>query len=247
MNYNQPSDKDAQPGYNYEADPQWRTKPLTPAQILVNDIRLEKWRKDRGPMLEVNERFASTLVPHQACTTPSSAYVRASDAASNPIESQRFATLEEEYGWIRHLRLRQYQENVYDSEDAAKCRWIHCSSKFPEYIRGFLWALSDHLDGISSIFQTLDNTIQRQTRFSKHGKCFAPFSQVLRPPNVRDQTSMYPMLLAVPFLDWSISGTKPPLRFQVDRREGYHNSRSSSHLLRSVLQHFYRLGGYWRP
>lgn len=49
------------------------------------------------------------------------------------------------------------------------------------------------------------------------------------------------MIIAVPFLDWTINGSKPPLRFQVDRREGFHSARSSSHLLRSVLQHFYRL------
>lgn len=36
-------------------------------------------------------------------------------------------------------------------------------------------------------------------------------------------------------------GPKPLLRFQVDKREGYSSSRSASHLLRSVLQHFYRL------
>lgn len=240
-NYYRQADKDAPPAYNYEADPQWRAKPLTPAQIQVNDVRLERWRPDRGPMLEVNERFASTLVPSEAATTPSAAYVRAADAASNPIEKQRFATLEEQYGWMRHLRLQQYQQHVYDSEDAAKCRWIHCSSKFPEYLRGFLWALSDHPEGMSGILQTLDSTLQRQTRFSKHGKCFAPFSQCLNASSSRTQQSLYPMLLAVPFLDWSILGAKPPLRFQVDRREVYRNSRSSSHLLRSVLQHFYRL------
>lgn len=235
------AEKEQPPAYNYEGDPQWRAKPLTPAQVQVHDIRLERWRADRGPMLEVNERFASTLVPHTAAITPSAAYVRAADAASNPIEKQRFATLEDEYGWMRHLRLQQYQQHVYDSEDAAKCRWIHCSSKFPEYLRGFLWALSDDAERMSSIFHTLDNILQRQTRFSKHGKCFAPFSQSLSNTSSTPQQSMYPMLIAVPFLDWSILGAKPPLRFQVDRREAYRNSRSSSHLLRSVLQHFYRL------
>lgn len=49
------------------------------------------------------------------------------------------------------------------------------------------------------------------------------------------------MLMCLPFLDWSIQGEKPPLRSQVDRREGYSSVRSSSHLLRTVLQHFYRL------
>lgn len=49
------------------------------------------------------------------------------------------------------------------------------------------------------------------------------------------------MLLAVPYLDWSVKGQPPPLRFQIDKREGYSSGLSSSHLLRSLLQHFYRL------
>jgi len=49
------------------------------------------------------------------------------------------------------------------------------------------------------------------------------------------------MLLSVPFLDWTVEGEPPPLRFQVDPKEGYQSSRSSSHMLRSILQHFYRL------
>lgn len=49
------------------------------------------------------------------------------------------------------------------------------------------------------------------------------------------------MLISLPFLDWSVQGEKPPLRFQVDRREGFISVRSSSHLIRTVLQHFYRL------
>lgn len=224
----------------YAADPQWRSKPLTPAQILVHDVRLETWRHDRGPMLEIDERFASTLVSDHAANTLSDSYMRAADAAANPIEEQRFAALEEEYGWMRHLRLQEFQQNAYDSENSAKCRWIHCSSKFPEYLKGFLWAFSNDLSNISTSLHVLDNAIQRQTRFSKHGKYFAPFSQQLN-PTAKGDDAMYPMLMAVPFLDWSIHGQKPPLRFQVDKREGFHSARSSSHLLRSVLQHFYRL------
>ncbi len=228
-------------GYDYDSDPSWKSKSNTPNQVLVNDIRLERWRHDRGPMLEINERSASTLVPDNASLTPSASYVRAADAASNPIEQQKFAELEESYGWMRHLRLRQYQQHAYDSEDSAKCRWIHCSSKFPEYLRGVLWALSEDMTNISSTLQTLDSTLQQQTRFSKHGKCFAPFSQPLDLGTSKEAGSTYPMLLAVPFLDWSILGAKPPLRFQVDKREGFQSARSSSHLIRSVLQHFYRL------
>lgn len=162
MNYQTRYEKGYETTPDYEADPQWRSKPLTPAQILVHDVRLETWRPDRGPMLEMNERFASTIVPDHAANTTSVGYVRASEAASNPIERQKFSTLEEEYGWMRHLRIEQYQQNAYDSENSAKCRWIHCSSKFPEYLRGFLWALSDDLSNVSTSLHLLDNVIQRQ-------------------------------------------------------------------------------------
>ena len=234
-------EKELPAGINYEADPRWKSKPLTPAQILVNDIRLETWRTDRGPMLEINERFTSTLVPDIAAITSSENYVRAAEAANNPIEQQKFSELEENYGWMRHLRLQEYQRHAYDSEHSAKCRWIHCSSKFPEYLRGFLWGLSSDSATIAASLHVLDNTIQRQTRYSKHGKHFAPFAQPLRQPSLFKDDSFYPMLITVPFLDWSIIGPKPPLRFQVDRKEGFHSARSASHVLRSVLQYFYRL------
>ena len=238
--YYVPQDKETQ-SYDYESDEKWRRKPLTPSQILLHDIRLETWRRDRGPLLEINERQCSSLVPELAAVTPSASYVRAAEAATNPIEQQRFKSLEEEYGWMRHLRLQQYQQHEYDDEWSAKCRWVHCSSKFPEYLRGFLWALSDDMSTIAHSLQMLDSTIQRQQRFSKHGKYFAPFSQTLCPANSEVANGLYPMLIAVPFLDWTVLGSKPPLRFQVDRREGFRSAKSSSHLLRSVLQHFYRL------
>lgn len=127
-----PLEKEVEPTPNYEADPQWRSKPLTPAQILVHDVRLERWRVNRDPLLEIVERPSSTLIPKHAASTPSDGIVRASEAAKNPIEKQRFLNLEEEYGWMRRLRLSHYQANEHDSEDSAKCRWIHISSKFQE-------------------------------------------------------------------------------------------------------------------
>ena len=234
------AEKDDETGYNYEADSRWRGKPLTPAQVLVNDIRLERWRPEVGPLLEIKERLSSSLVPETASITPSASYVRAAEAATNPIEQQRFARLEEEYGWMRYLRLQQYQQYPSDPETSAKCRWIHCSSKFTEYLRGALWSLTNDLTKISKSLQVLEDAIQQHVRFSKHGKYFTPFSQKLAGTRA-DENNAYPMLISIPFLDWSIQGEKPPLRFQVDRREGYNSARSAAHMLRTVLQHFYRL------
>ena len=193
-------------------------------------------------MLEVNERSAYELVPDTAASTPSASQMRVNEASTNPISRQKFTTLEEIYGWMRYLRSEQYQRNILDGPAASKCRWLHCSSKYPDYLSGFLWALSDDVENVAESIRLLEHTVQRQTRYSKHGKSFAPFCQVLRSSS-DDSTSssQYPMLVSVPFLDWTVLGPTPPLRFQVDRREGFQSTRSTSHVLRSVLQHFYRL------
>jgi hypothetical protein len=47
--------------------------------------------------------------------------------------------------------------------------------------------------------------------------------------------------MSVPFMDWSVQGETPPLRFQVDKNERSKSSRTPSHVVRSILQHFYRL------
>ncbi|WPB04223.1 uncharacterized protein RHO25_008868 [Cercospora beticola] len=227
--------------YSYD-DQRWRSKPLTPHQILVNDIRLETLRPSRGPLLECHERSPQTLVPDTAAFTPSASLMRVNEATDNPIEKQKYTNLEEDFGWIRYLRSRKLQKNALDDEDAAKCRWIHCSSKFPEYIRGFLWALSDDLNTVADSMRMLDIVMQRQTRFSKHGKSFQPFSQTLRSATTDSRTrDLYPMMISVPFLDWTVQGPTPPLRFQVDKREGFLSARSSAHIVRSILQYYYRL------
>jgi hypothetical protein len=105
-----------------------------------------------------------------------------------------------------------------------------------------LLALSDWSkdpEAILSSLRQVQHCIYQNERFSKHGKYFSPFFETLGEGSVRD--AEMPMLISVPFLDWGVEGEHPPLRFQVDPREGYQSSRSSSHILRSILQHFYRL------
>jgi Mg2+ and Co2+ transporter CorA len=229
-------------GHDYANDERWRRKPLTPSQLSINDVRFETWRSDRDPLLEINERSPAALVPDIAAFTPSASFIRISEATKNPIERQKYTNLEEDFGWVRTLRLQAFQADAWDdSVSSARCRWIHCSSNFPEYIQGFLWALSNDLTGIADSMQMLELAVQRNTRYSKHGKWFVPFSQILQPQVRIDSGSAYPMLMSVPFLDWTVKGKCPPLRFNIDKREGYHAARSSSHVIRSILQYFYRL------
>ncbi|KAJ9667687.1 hypothetical protein H2201_002222 [Coniosporium apollinis] len=110
-----------------------------------------------------------------------------------------------------------------------------------------LLALSNWDQDIPSVlssFRQLEYCITQNERFSKHGRYFTPFVQDLN-AETKHSTSWTggegPMLISIPFLDWTINGNTPPLRFQVDPREGYQSSRTSSHLVRSILQHFYRL------
>ena len=230
--------------HDYDADPLWRSKPLTPAQILAHDIRLESLRADRGPMLECNEKVPSSLVPDTAALTSPADFARSKAAAVNPIEERRFKRLEEDFGWIRHLRLgKKPNPSANGSQPAAaKCRWIHCSSKYPEYLNGFLYALIEDTKTVSECMHLLDNAVQQKQRFSKHGKHFVPFVAPLTP---RSQSAgvgpSYPMLISTPWLDWSVNGQTPPLRFQVDRKEGYTSSRSSCHPMRSLLAYYFRL------
>lgn len=229
------------PPRDYDADAAWRAKPLTPAQILCYDIRLESLRADRGPMVEVNEKSPSLLVPDHAAKTTAAGITRATDAAANPIEERRFKRFEDDYGWTRHLRLPQIQKTVDCPDTSAKCRWIHCSSKYPDYLNGFLYALTESTKTVSECLQLLEIAVQQNERFGKHGKFFMPFVASLAPrPNGTSDPS-YPILISTPFLDWSVNGQTPPLRFQVDRKEGYHSSRSACHPLRSILAYYFRL------
>jgi hypothetical protein len=163
----------------------------------------------------------------------------------NRSEQNRLRTLAAEYGWMNCLRSDVVQESIFDPPETRKCRWIHISSKFSDYLSGVLLALSDWSENPSSVaaaLERLDHCIYQNERFSKHGRYFAPFySHLLDDDDNSDGMGEGPMLLSVPFLDWTLEGQTPPLRFQVDPREGYQSSRSSSHLLRSILQHFYRL------
>lgn len=242
-----PPNKRVQPGNidrplkDYDADTRWRSKPLTPNNVLVSDIRLESLRADRGPMLEANEQIPSLLVSDTACQTSAAGVARAAEASANPIEEHRFLRLEDDFGWIRHLRLEKSQKSLDESEHFPQCRWIHCSSKYPEYLGGFLYALTKDSNAVSESMQLLEIAIQQKQRFSKHGKHFVPFLAPLTSQYQSKTGPSYPMLMSTPWLDWSINGQTPPLRFQVDRKEGYHSSRSACHPLRSLLAYYFRL------
>lgn len=232
------SEKLPSPTPDYDKHPAWRQKPLTPAQLLVHDVSYKSSKSISDLVLDITEKPAAALVPDRAPYVESFDLLHAAKTAHNPIEARRFEQFEHDFGWIRSLRLQPQEQDIIKAGDVT-CRWLHVSSKFPEYISGFFYALSGESADLSNYIRSIDHAVERQTRHSKHGKYFAPFCQVLGP---QDHTiGVQPVLISSPWLDWSVCGPAPPLRFQIDRREGFRSVRSSVHMLRSILQHYYRL------
>ncbi|OAL53637.1 hypothetical protein IQ07DRAFT_677101 [Pyrenochaeta sp. DS3sAY3a] len=229
---------------DWNADTYWRNRRLSPAQLQIHDIRLEGWRQDVGPMLEMQEVLSSTLLPDLENRDRLASCLHVEEVTKIRNEQVRLRSLASEFGWMNCLRSDKVQRTVYDPPDSRKCRWIHISSKFSDYLSACLVGLSDwtkHPNKILAALTQLDHCVYQQERFSKHGRYFSPFFQNLDEGYSYESDNDGPMLLSVPFLDWTVEGEPPPLRFQVDPREGYQSSKSSSHVLRSILQHFYRL------
>ncbi|KAF2020936.1 hypothetical protein BU24DRAFT_403998 [Aaosphaeria arxii CBS 175.79] len=231
---------------DWHSDAYWQTRRLSPAQLQIHDVRIEGWRNDIGPMLEMKEVLSSTLLPALEKRNRLSDTLRVEEFTKNRSEQHHLRALANEFGWMNCLRSDLVQKTVSDSRDSRLCRWIHISSKFSDYLAGCLLALSDWgkdpQDVLTALHQ-LEHCIHQNERFSKHGRYFAPFVQDLTDPDEYDEghSGDRPMLLSIPFLDWTVDDETPPLRFQVDPRENYQSSRSTSHKLRSILQHFYRL------
>lgn len=235
--------KGATPVVDWHADSYWRNRRLSPAQLQIHDIRLEGSRQDVGAMLQMREVLSSTLLPHLEERDRLQSSLPVDEMTKNRSEQIRLRGLATEFGWMNCLRSNNIQNTVLDAQDSRKCRWIHISSKFSDYLLGCLVGLSDWCKDPHRIvvaLNQLEHCINQQERFSKHGRYFAPFFEHLGESFSEEDEEDGPMLLSVPFLDWTVE-EPPPLRFQVDPREGYQSSRSSSHLLRSILQHFYRL------
>jgi len=227
---------------NWAEDDYWTNRRLSPAQLLVHDINLRDSRPasetvQAASLLEADEIFVSTLQPVLTARDQLAETLYPEAWTSSKREQQELTNLAREYGWLNCLR-----RSKPGSDNDERVRWIHISSKFTEYLQGALFALSDwdgEAPSVIASLRRLDHCIHQNERFSTHGRYFSPFFATLG--NDDASVDSAPFLLSVPFLDWTVAGETPPLRFQIDPREGYQSSRSSSHLLRSILQHFYRL------
>lgn len=232
----------ATPTADWHSDPYWRNRRLSPAQIQIHDVRLNDRLYESGSMLDMEKVLSSSLLPQLENRDRLASEIPLDDASkSERVHIQKLAI---ELGWMNCLRSNKVQTSPSDPPELRKCRWIHISSKYSNYLSGCLVALSDwsqEPQRVNAALHQLEHYVNQQERFSKHGRYFAPFFQWLNNGYGKSRQFEGPMLLSVPFLDWTVEGGTPPLRFQVDPREGYQSSRSSSHMLRLILQHFYRL------
>ncbi|KAF2744715.1 hypothetical protein M011DRAFT_164948 [Sporormia fimetaria CBS 119925] len=234
---------------DWQADPYWRNRLVSPALIQVHDVRLEHKQSDVGVKLEMREVLPSTLLPSLEHRERLSKSLRVGDLSESRVEQNRLQALAAEYGWLNCLRSNDVQKSVNDPLGARKCRWIHVSSKFTNDLAGYLLGLSDwsenSLETLGALRQ-LDHCVSQNERFSKHGRYFAPFVQDLLegyPEMAASEEGKRPLFISVPFMDWSVEGLTPPLRFRVDSRawEQNQSNKVPTHPLRSIMQHFYRL------
>ena len=109
---------------DWQSDTYWKNRRITPAQIQVHDIRLEGWKTDVGPMLEMKEVLSSTLLPDLDHRDRLSQTAPVEEATSNRNEQKHLRTLIAEYGWLNCLRSNHVQETLFDPPDRRKCRWM---------------------------------------------------------------------------------------------------------------------------
>ena len=209
--------KVSEPVVDWRADPYWRNRRLSPAQVQIHDIRLEGWRRhDAGTMLEMREVLASSLLPELEGRDNLMKTLPFADATSKRYDQVQLRSIANEFGWMNVLRSNEVQSTVSDPQPIRKCRWIHISSKFSDYLPGCRVGMLDwskEPEQKMEALRQLEHCIHQQERFSKHGRYFAPFAQ-----HLGDQVDAYedddrsaqdgPMLLSVPFLDWAAGGKR---------------------------------------
>jgi hypothetical protein len=111
-------------------DEYWRARKLSPAQLMIHDIRLEGWKPQTAEsthpeaIVELNPILSSSLLPALESRNRLSETLRAEDYTSNRQEQTQVKNLVREFGWMNTLRSRGVQKSIDDPEDLRKCRWM---------------------------------------------------------------------------------------------------------------------------
>lgn len=111
-------------------DDYWKFRKLTPAQLLVHDIRIEGWKPQAAetahqePILELTPVLSSSLLPELRLRDYLSETLHAEDLTSNRQEQTHLKSLANEYGWMNTLRSQGVQQSIDDPKHLRKCRWM---------------------------------------------------------------------------------------------------------------------------
>ena len=109
---------------DYRHDPYWQKRRLTPAQLLVHDIRLEIRRNGAGEILNIQEILSSTLVPDEFQRHELRDVLDVTELSRQPLEQAKWRTLVDEFGWLQSLRSHRTQQSAFEDPDLRKCRWM---------------------------------------------------------------------------------------------------------------------------
>jgi hypothetical protein len=115
---------------NWTEDEYWRNRRLSPAQLMIHDIRLEGWKPQTAegalpePMLEINPTLSSSLLPALASRDLLSETLCPEHLTTNRQEQAQLRASASEYGWMNCLRSRGTQQSLGDPDDLRKCRWM---------------------------------------------------------------------------------------------------------------------------
>lgn len=111
-------------------DEYWRSRKLSPAQLLIQDIRLGGWKPQTGesshqePILELTPILSSSLLPELRARGHLSESLNPEDVTSNRQEQAQLKSLANEYGWMNTLRSQGLQKSIEDPKELQKCRWM---------------------------------------------------------------------------------------------------------------------------
>lgn len=191
---------------NWNDDEYWKNRRLSPAQLQVFDVRLQDWNQSEqaNPMIEIDETLPSSLYPALSNRDRLANELDVEKLTQNRSEQNAWRRVISDYGWMNCLRSKGIQQNVDDPKELRKLRWVHVSSQFTEYLQGCLLALSNwkgqREGACADTLRQLEHSIYQNERFSKHGRYFNPFMDKLGNADAGEEC---PMLISVPFLDWS--------------------------------------------
>jgi hypothetical protein len=121
----------SEPNVDWTQDEYWRTRRISPAQLLIHDISLEQWRpltaessRRAEPMLEATPILSSSLLPVLANRDVLAETLPIQDLTPNRQEQTRLKGLVSEYGWLNCLRINDVQESHDDPPNLKKLRWM---------------------------------------------------------------------------------------------------------------------------